>query len=114
MYSLYYDNIGRKESPKSLHYNSPKYNPNDFYTLNEYQKAISSIGYVLEPYDSNRFIEIYGYGAKFFKKNSVEFKCALTGDQNNPSVFGVSGVLETYHKALQTAALCMLLNSICF
>jgi len=94
---------GRKESPKSLHYNSPNYNPNDFYTLNEYQKAISSIGYVLEPYDSNRYIEIYGYGARFFNRKSVEFQCALTGDPKNPSVFGVSGVLETYHKALQTA-----------
>jgi len=96
---------GRKDSPSSLHYNSPNYNPNDFYTLNEYQKAISSIGYVLEPYDSNRYIEIYGYGARFFGRGAVEFECALTGDQNNPSVFGVSGVLETYHKALQTAAL---------
>jgi len=94
---------GRKESPKSLHYNSPNYNPNDFYSLNEYQKAISSLGYVLEPYDSTRYMEIYGYGARFFNRPKVEFQCSLTGDENNPSVHGVAGILETYHKALQTA-----------
>jgi len=94
---------GRKEDPSSLHYNSPNYNPNDFYSLNEYQKAISSLGYVLEPYDSTRYMEIYGYGAKFFNRKNVEFQCSLTGDQDNPSVYGVAGILETYHKALQTA-----------
>jgi len=110
MYIYNYNNIGRKEDKNSLHYNSPNYNINDFYSLNEYQKAISSLGFVLEPYDSTRYMEIYGYGAKFFNKKKVEFECSLTGDQNNPSVYGVYGILEAYHKALQSAIFCMYLN----
>jgi len=80
---------------------------NNFYTLNEYQKAISSIGYVLEPYDSTRYMEVYGYGAKFFNRPTVEFECSLTGDPNNPSVFGVAGILSAYTNVLQSVDLCM-------
>jgi len=96
---------GSPSSPSSLHYNKPDYNPNNFYSLNEYQKAISSIGYVLEPYDSNREMEVYGYGAKFFKRSKVEFDCALSGDPNRPSVFGVAGILNCYYQALQSVDL---------
>jgi len=96
---------GSKDLPSSLHYNSPNYNMNDFYTLNEYQKAISSIGYVLEPYDSTRYMEVYGYGGKFFNRNEVEFQCSLTGDPNCPSVYGVAGILAAYHNSLQSAEL---------
>jgi len=92
--------------PTSLHYNSQDYDINNFFTLNEYQKAISSIGYVLEPYDTSRYMEVYGYGGKFFNKNYVEFDCSLTGDPNNPSVLGVAGILNAYYNALQTAVLC--------
>ena len=91
--------------PESLHYNKPNYDINNFQTLNDYEKAISSIGSVLEPYDTNKYFEIYGYGAKFFGRDKVEFDCALTGDQEKPSVYGVSGMLDVYHKALQTVYL---------
>jgi len=96
---------GNKTDPKSLHYNSPNCDMNNFYTLNEYQKAISSIGYVLEPYDSTRYMEVYGYGAKFFNRPTVEFECSLTGDPNNPSVFGVAGILSAYTNVLQSVDL---------
>jgi len=96
---------GLQHLPTSLHYNKPDYDPNNFYTLNDYEKAISSIGYVLEPYDTNKYIEAYGYGGKFFGKDVVEFDCALTGDQKNPSVLGVNGILYVYHKALQSVYL---------
>jgi len=96
---------GDKNLPTSLHYNSQDYDINNFFTLNEYQKAISSIGYVLEPYDTSRYMEVYGYGGKFFNKNYVEFDCSLTGDPNNPSVLGVAGILNAYYNALQTAVL---------
>ncbi|OUM58205.1 hypothetical protein PIROE2DRAFT_64578 [Piromyces sp. E2] len=92
---------GLQHLPESLHYNKPDYDINNFYTLNDYEKALSAIGYVLEPYDTNKYFEVYGYGGKFFGKKTVEFDCALTGDQNKPSVFGVAGVMEVYHKALQ-------------
>jgi len=93
---------GEITSPSSLHYKSPNCDLNNFMTLNEYQKAIASIGYVLEPYDSTKYMEVYGYGAKFFNRPKVEFDCALTGDQNAPCVLGVSGILHAYSNALQT------------
>jgi len=93
---------GEITSPSSLHYKSPNCDLNNFMTLNEYQKAIASIGYVLEPYDSTKYMEVYGYGAKFFNRSKVEFDCALTGDQNAPCVLGVSGILHAYSNALQT------------
>jgi len=93
---------GEITNPTSLHYKSPNCDLNNFMTLNEYQKAIASIGYVLEPYDTTKYMEVYGYGAKFFKRSKVEFDCALTGDQNAPYVLGVSGILHAYSNALQT------------
>jgi len=96
---------GLPHLPESLHYNKPNYDINDFKTLNDYEKALSSIGTVLEPYDTNKYFEVYGYGGKFFEREKVEFDCALTGDQEKPSVYGVSGIMDVYHKALQTVYL---------
>jgi len=96
---------GDPNNSNSLHYRTPNYDMNNFYTLNEYQKAISSIGYVLEPYDTTRYMEVYGYGGMFFNRNEVEFDCSLTGDPNNPSVLGVAGILNAYFHALQTTKL---------
>jgi len=96
---------GVQHLPNSLHYNKPDFDINKYYTLNEYERAISAIGSILEPYDSNNFIEVYGYGGKFFNKDTVEFDCALTGDPKKPSVYGVKGVMDVYHKALQTVYL---------
>jgi len=96
---------GEVTNPSSLHYRSPNCDLNNFMTLNEYQKAISAIGYVLEPYDSTKYMEVYGYGAKFFNRNKVEFECALTGTQEAPAVPGVSGILNVYCNALQTVQL---------
>jgi len=96
---------GAKHLKTSLHYNNPNYNINDFFSMNDYEKAISSIGYVLEPYDSNKSMEVYGYGGKFFGRDNVEFDCPLTDNHEHPSVIGVAGILEAYHNALQTVKL---------
>jgi len=93
---------GEINDPSSLHYKSDVCDYNNFATLNEYQKAIAAIGYVLEPYDTTKFMEVYGYGAKFFYRDDVEFDCALTGDQDNPAVLGVNGILQVYSQVLQS------------
>ncbi|ORX44170.1 copine family member IX [Piromyces finnis] len=93
---------GEVTDPRSLHYRSPNCDLNNFMTLNEYQKAISAIGYVLEPYDSTKYMEVYGYGAKFFNRPNVEFDCALTGNQDTPAVLGVNGILYAYSNALES------------
>jgi hypothetical protein len=93
---------GEVTDPNSLHYRSPNCDYNNFSTLNEYQKAIAAVGYVLEPYDSTKYMEVYGYGARFFNRECVEFDCALTGDPNYPAVLGVNGILQVYAHALET------------
>jgi len=96
---------GPTDSPSGLHYKSPNCDYNNFSTLNPYQKAIAAIGYVLEPYDSTKYMEVYGYGAKFFNRNNVEFECALTGNPEAPAVLGVGGILQAYANALETVDL---------
>lgn len=51
-------------------------------------------------------MEVYGYGAKFFYRDDVEFDCALTGDQDNPAVLGVNGILQVYSQVLQSVQIC--------
>jgi len=51
-------------------------------------------------------MEVYGYGARFFNRECVEFDCALTGDPNYPAVLGVNGILQVYAHALETVKIC--------
>jgi len=99
-------NLGEITDPRSLHYKSPNCDFNNFATLNEYQKAIAAIGFVLEPYDSTKYMEIYGYGAKFFNRQNVEFDCALTGNPEMPAVLGVNGILHAYANVLESVQIC--------
>jgi len=96
---------GEPEEPTSLHYINPKYDPLNFYTMNAYQKAISAIGYVLEPYDTNKLMGVYGYGGCFNGKASPEFAYPLTNDPSKPCALGTRGVLDTYTAALKNVAL---------
>jgi len=96
---------GEPEEITSLHYINPKFDPLDFYSMNEYQKAISAIGYVLEPYDTNKLMGVYGYGGCFNNCNQPEFSHPLTNDENNPNVLGTRGVLDIYTKTLKEVKL---------
>ncbi|ORX59370.1 copine-9 [Anaeromyces robustus] len=96
---------GPTDSPNGLHYKTPNCDFNNFSTLNSYQKAIAAIGFVLEPYDTTKYMEVYGYGAKFFNRNKVEFDCPLTGNPEAPAVYGVGGILQAYANALETVDL---------
>jgi len=89
----------------SLHYINPQYDPTNFYSMNDYQKAISAIGYVIEPYDSNRLMGVYGYGGCFYGKEEPHFAFPLTNDQTKPNVLGTRGVLDVYTQALKNVKL---------
>lgn len=99
---------GAVNNELSLHYLSPTCDLNNFYTLNEYQKAIAAIGHVLEPYDSNKIFGVYGYGGIFNKEKeyNVNFDYPLNGNYENPGVPGIQGVLEAYSNTLKTVELC--------
>jgi len=77
----------------------------DFNSLNQYQRAITSIGQVLETYDSNKEFGVYGYGAQFGENSMMQFEYPLTGDDKNPNVEGIQGVLNVYYKTLENCKL---------
>ncbi|CAG8805659.1 8090_t:CDS:2, partial [Dentiscutata erythropus] len=78
---------GDHRNPTSLHY----INPNE---ENLYQKAISSVGKILEAYDYDKRFPVYGFGAKFNRVLSHIYP--LNNDYRNPEVTGIDGILAAY------------------
>ena len=86
---------GNPLTPGSLHYNDAK-------TLNPYERAISSVGKILEEYSTSNKYATYGFGAQMDDGN-VSYCFPLNGDQADPKVIGIGGVLQTYKQYLQKA-----------
>ncbi|KAJ1536798.1 hypothetical protein HK096_007796, partial [Nowakowskiella sp. JEL0078] len=84
---------GDPRFPNSLHYISPDGRPN------EYQRTISAVGSILEPYDTDRMIPCFGFGA-VFRSHNTSHCFALNGNESNPSVHGIAGILNTYSNSL--------------
>lgn len=89
---------GDPSHPQSLHYRT-----NDPRRPNEYQRAISSIGAVLEPYDSDKKFLAYGYGARLPDGTVSHFFPLQL--HNGPEVNGVAGLLDAYNFALANCQL---------
>ena len=88
--------------PESLHYMSPGF-------MNQYQTAITSVCSILENYDYDKIITVYGFGGKpqfpdlFSTETSHFFPCS--GDYQNPGIKGVDGVFQLYNYAIQNVEL---------
>ena len=99
---------GDPKTPSSLHHLAPVSPSSPFYTsgfetMSEYMKAIKLLYNVVHGYDSDGMIPLWGYGALIptsngGKINSWDF--AINGDDANPSVHGMQGVMEAYTHAL--------------
>ena len=65
-------------------------------------KAIRSIGDILQFYNSDKTINLYGYGASFPKsaqgdvRPSTSHCFALNGNIFDPEVDGIDGVISVY------------------
>jgi len=68
-------------------------------TLNDYQKTIKVIGSVLEAYDTDKMIPVYGFGCKVDGK--VEQCWPINEDDLNPEIDGIDSVLEVYEYAVR-------------
>lgn len=88
---------GDPASPRSLHYLRDN-------SRNEYERAICAVGEILENYDMTRAYPVFGFGGKL-GGGPVNHSFPLTGDQTNPFVLGVGGILQAYHSALRNTAL---------
>eukprot|EP00494_Astrolonche_serrata_P031906 UN32175 len=71
---------------------------------NEYTAAIRAVGSVLEPYDSDKKIPLRGFGGKAPGQN-VRHCFPLNGNENDPEVHGVQGMLQTYKSAIRNVTL---------
>lgn len=87
---------GVATSPSSLHYMNPNL------SLNGYENAITSVGNILQEYDSKKIFPVFGFGATAPKMgiNDVSHCFPLSGNMQNPSVMGVSGILGAYRQCL--------------
>lgn len=99
---------GIPSSPSSLHFLQNVDNLDDQRTLNDYQKAILSVGNILLNYDSDKLVQTYGFGAKpkingQMQTTSHFFPCS--GDYTNCSGVGVEGIFKLYSNALQNIEL---------
>lgn len=68
----------------------------------EYEKALSSIGKILENYDSDKSFPMYGFGAAVSGFDHSVFPMSL--DSKQASVHGVEGMLEAFKKCERAIA----------
>lgn len=85
---------GPPTDPGSLHF----FNPHE---PNEYMRAISAVGNVLQDYDTDKMFPALGFGAGIPPHNQVSFEFPLNFNFGNPFCAGIQGVLDTYISCLQ-------------
>jgi len=83
-------------NPSSLHYRNPN-------AYNEYQQAIYSVSRILEVYSKDKQFPAYGFGAKF--NNKVSHCFPLNGNEMQPKVFGIEGIMNAYAHTLRNIIL---------
>ena len=98
---------GAPSLPSSLHYINQGVNfdgsVRNISLLNEYQRAILSIGEIVKDYDSDNRFPVYGFGGAV---NGATNHCfPLTFDQMHPEVHGVQGIMEAYRNAFTYVSL---------
>jgi len=86
---------GTPTQPTSLHYM-------DKQQLNQYQMAISAVGQILQNYDSDKKIPVFGFGAdlKFPTMSGLSHCFPLSGDFSNPEATGLEHLMQLYKQAL--------------
>lgn len=89
---------GDPKDPSSLHYFDPR--------KNQYMQAIRSVGDILQFYNSDKMVNLYGFGGAIAPFNNRGSHCfALNGDIFNPRVNGIESVISHYKTALNACNL---------
>eukprot|EP00299_Pterocystis_sp_00344_P010917 c4_g1_i1.p1 GENE.c4_g1_i1~~c4_g1_i1.p1 ORF type:complete len:533 (-),score=151.34 c4_g1_i1:63-1571(-) len=81
---------GNPSQPSSLHYIRSDGQ------LNEYESALTAVGSVLLPYDSDGLFQMFGFGAKI--QGAANHCFVMT--QNPAGAVGVQGMLEAYRNVI--------------
>ena len=88
---------GAVDQLNSLHYIGTQQQPSQQMTA--YEHAISSIGTVVEYYDSDKSYPVFGFGAKLKSDDKVYHDFHLNFQQN-PYVSGIQGILGAYRNCI--------------
>lgn len=89
---------GNPADPSSLHYCNPTlYSQGQF---NPYEKAVMTVGNVLEYYDTDKLFPCYGFGACLDYSRTTSHCFALNRNESNPDVYGIAGIMDAYHTTL--------------
>jgi hypothetical protein len=91
---------GDPRDTRSLHFVDP-YNPHT--DNNAYIQAMTSVGQVLECYDTDKQFPVYGFGGRVGPTVSHCF--ALNGRDEAPEVVGLEGILGVYKHAIRQVTL---------
>lgn len=85
---------GSPDGNASLHYKG---------TFNSYQKAILSVGSIIENYDSDKSFPVYGFGGipRHMKKKEISHCFPLNGNKNNAELKRTEGILKAYSDTLE-------------
>ncbi|KAJ0401167.1 hypothetical protein P43SY_004374 [Pythium insidiosum] len=84
---------GPANDPRSLHFINP-------HGWNQYQHAIQTTGSILEAYDSDKMIPVYGFGGIPPHAHAVDHCFPLNLNPSNPEVHGIQGVMQLYSSSL--------------
>lgn len=83
---------GAPSTQESLHYLGPN---------NQYESALSWVGAIVEPYDSDRSFPVFGFGGvprHIRGMNSTSHCFALNGNPQNPEIIGINNIVATYRQ----------------
>lgn len=89
---------GDPQSPDSLHYfgsNIP----------NQYEQALTSVGEIIQDYDSDKMFPVLGFGARLPPDGRVSHEFFVNLHPTNPYCAGISGVLDAYKSCIRQVQL---------
>jgi len=84
---------GDPRQSSSLHYNNP-------YQPNQYQRALTAVGEIIQDYDSDKLFPALGFGARLPPDGHVSHEFFLNGHATNPYCQGVEGVMAAYQQSI--------------
>jgi len=90
---------GNPKNPSSLHYQDPKGRPNQYVT------AITSVGEIIQDYDSDKMFPALGFGARIPPTGEVSHEFFLNLSSDNPFCQGIDGLLSAYYNSLYNVQL---------
>ena len=84
---------GEINNPNSLHRIIPG-------SLNDYEQAIRSCGFIMAFYDYDQLFPVYGFGAIINNNTKNANMCFNVNFKENPEIHTIDNVIEEYHNCL--------------